>query len=85
MESMSTTITRDEFADRIARLEAELEELKKDYEKMHDADKAARPRTFADLAGIFKGEFGLTYEEIKEHEYRIPERRLRMFDDDYKP
>jgi hypothetical protein len=79
---MSTTVTLGELGERLSRLEAELEMLKRDFSKFQDADKASRPYTFGDLAGAFPEFGGLSLEEMKEHEYRIPERRLRMFEED---
>lgn len=69
--SMSTTVTREYIAERIARLQSELDEVKKAFDDLVDTENSSRPYSFADLAGYFKDYFGdLTLEEIKEFEYK---------------
>jgi len=68
---MNTTVTSEEIAERIARLEAETEEPKREFAKLDVSCKPVRLRTLADLAGIFKGEMDdVTLEDIKNFEYK---------------
>ena len=67
---MSTTVTRKDFAERIARLEAELEKLKEDYGKLRGNGVPGRARTMADLYGIWSDLDDVSLEEIRKFEYK---------------
>ena len=56
----------------IERLEKDLVGLRREVERMRDAERKGRPvRSFADLYGILKGQAEFTAEEIDAAQYRV--------------
>jgi hypothetical protein len=65
-------MTKIEITQELIRIESELEELKTRVEKLPPARARGGKRPFAMLRGIWKKPGGITYEEIKACEIRLP-------------
>ena len=70
IQPMNVAVKSRELVERIARIEAELAELKRDLAALTDDDVDALPRTAADLIGLWNDLGDISLEEIKKYEYK---------------